>query len=116
MNSKFWNFVKKFEQSNQVRDIALVLVILCIAAGAWVLRTTGIEWDQNYHLHPDERFLTMVETSIQPAGSLSNYFNTSSSNLNPANRGYTFFVYGTLPILMLRYLGQWFIEMCYEQV
>ena len=86
MISTFWNYVKKLEQSNLIRDIALVLVILCIAAGAWVLRTTGIEWDQNYHLHPDERFLTMVETSIQPSGNLSEYFNTGLSSLNPANR------------------------------
>ena len=116
MISTFWNYVKKLEQSNLIRDIALVLVILCIAAGAWVLRTTGIEWDQNYHLHPDERFLTMVETSIQPSGNLSEYFNTGLSSLNPANRGYTFFVYGTLPIFIVRYLGQWFNQMGYDQV
>ncbi|MDO9122536.1 MAG: hypothetical protein Q7U31_12165, partial [Anaerolineaceae bacterium] len=39
----------------------LIIVILLIGA---FFRFTGINWDDNYHLHPDERFLTMVESAI----------------------------------------------------
>ena len=43
-------------------DIALVLVII---AGFW-FRSVGLDWDDGQHLHPDERFLTMVESAIVP--------------------------------------------------
>ena len=43
-------------------DLILIIVLL---AGAY-LRVVGIRWDETYHLHPDERFLTMVETGIAP--------------------------------------------------
>ena len=49
-----------------------------------------------FHMHPDERFLTMVGTAIDWPASLSEYFDTASSPLSPANRGHEFFVYGTL--------------------
>ena len=54
----------------RVIDIFLVLVLL---TGAY-LRTAGLDWDEGQHLHPDERFLTMVESEnlshqgMQPAG------------------------------------------------
>lgn len=68
---------------------------------AW-LRLQGLDWDQGSHLHPDERFLTMVGTAIDWPASLSEYFDTASSPLNPANRGHEFFVYGTLPLFLVR--------------
>ena len=43
-------------------DAFLVLILL---AGAY-LRTAGLDWDEGQHLHPDERFLTMVESGISP--------------------------------------------------
>jgi YYY domain-containing protein len=81
----------------------LIVVILLIGA---YFRFTGINWDNNYHLHPDERFLTMVESAISPVESLGQYFDTANSSLNPNNRGYTFYVYGTLPIFIVRYIGE----------
>mgnify|MGYP000922633291 CR=1 FL=1 len=91
----------------------LLIGILMIAA---VLRFTGIEWDGNQHLHPDERFLTMVETSIKPVETLHEYFDTANSSLNPNNYGYTFYVYGTLPIFIVRYVGEWFGQTGYDQI
>ncbi len=82
---------------------ALIIAILVIGA---FLRFTGVNWDTDYHLHPDERFLTMVESAITPVDNLSHYFNTSVSSLNPNNKGYTFYVYGTLPIFLVRYVGE----------
>ena len=112
-------------------DIILIVVLL---AGTY-LRLIGLNWDSNQHLHPDERFLTMVESALQPMKcaqpalpveacpeeqkrwlSLSDYFNTKTSTLNPHNRGYAFFVYGTLPIFIVRYAAEWLGQIGYDQV
>ncbi|HOV07115.1 MAG TPA: hypothetical protein PLV27_07640, partial [Anaerolineaceae bacterium] len=93
-------------------DVLLILVLLIAA----IFRFTGIEWDGNQHLHPDERFLTMVETAIQPADTFRDYFDTSTSSLNPNNQGYTFYVYGTLPIFIVRYVGEWVGMTGYDQI
>lgn len=93
-------------------DICLIAVLLI---GAY-FRFTGIQWDSTYHLHPDERFLTMVETAISPVEKPGDYFNTDVSSLNPNNRGYTYYVYGTLPLFITRYVAQWFNMTGYDQV
>jgi YYY domain-containing protein len=93
-------------------DLLMVLVIL---VGGY-LRFTGLQWDENQHLHPDERFLTMVENDISPVQSLAQYFDTDNSSLNPQNRGHGFYVYGTLPIFIVRYLAQWTGQTGYDQV
>lgn len=92
-----------------------LLLIAILVTGAY-LRFVGINWDSNYHLHPDERFLAMVESSISPVKSVSEYFNTDISSLNPQNRGYSFFVYGTFPIFMVRYLAEAIHQTGYDQV
>ena len=87
---------------------ALVMVL----AGAF--RFTGVNWDNGSQLHPDERFLFMVEGAIRPgivtpgsngAGDSTRdapiwqyYFDSARSGLNPHNVGYGFFVYGTFPL------------------
>lgn len=60
--------------------------ITIIIAIAFILRVIGINWDQGYHLHPDERMLIMVADQIH-------FF----KNLNPH-----FFNYGSLPIYLLK--------------
>ena len=102
--------LNKISQSIYIRILLLAAVL---ALGAY-LRFTGIEWDEDFHLHPDERFLTMVETSLSPVDSLKEYFDTSSSSLNPhnivdanGNQSYPLFVYGDLPIIIVRYMGEW---------
>ncbi len=88
------------------RWIAAALLLLILIAGAY-LRYVGLDWDEEQHLHPDERFLTMVESSLIPVQTLSAYFDTAQSTLNPNNQGHGFFVYGTLPIFMVRYAAEW---------
>ncbi len=83
--------------------VVIVLLVITLAAGAY-LRLVGVNWDENQHMHPDERFLSLVQVAIAPAEP-GTYFDSAISTLNPANRGYTFFVYGTLPIFIVRYLG-----------
>ncbi len=91
----------------------LLLAVLVIAAS---LRLTGLNWDEGTHLHPDERFLSMVETSIQIPASLGEYFNTDISPFNPHNVGHGFFVYGTLPIFIVRYVGEWVGKTGYGEI
>lgn len=93
-------------------DLLLVLVL----AAAIYLRFIGMNWDANQHLHPDERFLTMVSTAIEPVKSVSEYFNTAQSSLNPNNRGYGFYVYGTLPLFIVRYLADALNQTGYDQI
>jgi len=83
-----------------------LLIIFFIFLFGLSLRLYGLDWDQGQHLHPDERFLTMVLTEIQPPSSLSEYFNTSASPLNPHNYpNYQFFVYGTFPLFTTKLLA-----------
>ena len=81
------------------------LVALLLAAAT--LRLAGLDWDESRHLHPDERFLTQVAAALHSVPSLGEYFNTASSTLNPSNAGFSFFVYGTLPVVLVRYVGEW---------
>ena len=101
--------------SNKIPWVYLIILTAIIVFGAY-LRFVGIDWGENNHLHPDERFLTMVETAIQPVDSLKDYFDTQNSSLNPNNRGYTFYVYGTLPIFIVRYIAEWVGQTGYDQV
>ena len=81
------------------REYAVVVLLLVVGVS---LRLTGVDWDQGQHLHPDERFLTMVATSISAPDSIGHYFDTGTSPSNPANVGYPFFVYGTLPLFLTK--------------
>ncbi len=84
------------------KTYVLLALILALAAG---LRFTGIDWDRGAQLHPDERFLAMVTTDIKWPGNVTEYFSTSTSPLNPANKGKTFFVYGTFPVFLTKLIG-----------
>jgi dolichyl-phosphate-mannose-protein mannosyltransferase len=94
---------------------AWIAAILVVAA--W-LRLQGLDWDDGQHLHPDERFLTMVGAAIKPPHSLAEYFDTGRSPLNPVNHGdrFSFFVYGTLPLFVVRWLGQWLGKTGYSHI
>lgn len=63
-------------------------------------RFQNINWDNNFHLHPDERFLTMVGTAMSLPASIDGYFSPATSSLNPTNIGYPFFVYGIFPLVL----------------
>ena len=115
-----------------IYDVLLVY-ILCVGI---FFRFVGIKWGDFQYLHPDERFLVWVGADIQPISTspealgmppeTSNnpwrvspkytypdcqawggYFDASCSPLNPNNRGHPFYVYGTLPMFLARYMVQW---------
>lgn len=79
-----------------------LIIIFVIAA---VFRFTGVNWDQGQHLHPDERFITMVGTALEWPDTFSEYLDTSASSLNPHNRGFGFYVYGTWPVIVVKWVA-----------
>lgn len=91
--------------------VLLLMAILLIAG--WV-RAYNIDWDEGTHLHPDERYLTMVVSALQFPDALSQYWNTAESPLNPTNRGYVGYVYGTLPLFVTRAVAGWMDQSCTE--
>ena len=101
--------------ASQVSTRVWLITILAIAA---VLRFTGLDWDQGQHLHPDERFLTMVSTALQwpERDFLATYFNEATSTLNPRNVGHTFFVYGDLPVILIKRIAVTLGQTGYDQV
>lgn len=110
--------MESFEQKPKKKDYRSwwhLLLIAILIIGAY-FRFVGLQWDDSYHLHPDERFLAMVESGISPVTNLREYFNTDTSSLNPHNRGYSFFVYGTFPIFLVRYAAEMTGQIGYDQV
>lgn len=98
------------------RLVGLWLGAILIAAAAF--RFVGLDWDQGQHLHPDERFLTMVETGMTwPRDHFfAHYFNEASSTLNPTNVGYGFFVYGDFPVILVKGISTALHREGYDQV
>ncbi len=78
------------------------ILILIVAI---ILRFNHLNWDANQHLHPDERFLTMVGNSSKIPKTLGEYLNVKKSTLNPTNNGYKFFVYGMFPLTLNKLLA-----------
>jgi len=105
------------EKHSWIYDVLFLLVFIL----AGYLRLTGVNWGEGQHQHPDENFLTGVLGSLRahacedetiPVDScppeqqrwmtVGEYFNSATSTLNPYNRGYGFFVYGNLPMTIVR--------------
>ncbi len=112
------------------------VILLYVLVIGGLFRFVGIRWGDYQYLHPDERFLIWVGADIQPIGTSpevlgtppntannpwrvsptytypdckdwGGYFDASCSPLNPNNRGHSFYVYGTLPMFVTRYVAQW---------
>ena len=109
--------------NTSIRKFLIPISLLSVLLLGAYFRFIGIDWDKNYHLHPDERFLTMIETSIKMEDSLIDYFNTEKSTLNPhnvldtnGNQTFPFFVYGTFPLFLLRFTGELFNQVSYSEI
>lgn len=72
----------------------LVFVLVFAFAARWY----NLNWDDNHHLHPDERHMTLTAVAIDWPRDPLGYFQTDTSPLNPYNRQIGSFVYGTLPL------------------
>ncbi|MEK7522030.1 MAG: hypothetical protein AAB569_00465 [Patescibacteria group bacterium] len=82
-----------------------ILISFAIILLAFFFRFNNLNWDENFHLHPDERFLTMVGTAMKIPSSVNQYFDQKTSLMNPSNVGYNFFVYGRFPLILTKYLS-----------
>lgn len=83
----------KFKFSKE--KFILIFILLLAAA----LRFYNINWDQGYHLHPDERAIVLSVIKLQFPTSISTFLSPDSS-WNPH-----FFAYGSLPMYLLRFAG-----------
>ncbi len=112
---------KKVQSQSFLESVALTWLMDAALLGVLLiglfLRFNGLDWGQGQYLHPDERFLVWVTADLKPVESLGAYFDTAQSTLNPHNVGHRFFVYGTFPIFLTRYLAEWlFSSVGWEQV
>jgi len=89
----------------------LILIILLIGA---IFRFSGLNWDDGSHQHPDERYLTMVAESIRGVDSISAYFDTATSTLNPLNHGS--YTYGMFPLFVTRMVAEWVNMTSYDTI
>ena len=97
------------------------VIFLLVFALAAYLRLTGANWGEGGGQHPDENHFSGVLESLRaqkcadPAISvdvcppeqkhwigIGEYFNSATSPLNPYNRGFSFYVYGNLPMTIIR--------------
>src|SRR5258706_2225897 len=73
-----------------------IVILFCIILFGAFLRFDGINWDQGFHLHPDERAIVLYTLPLQMPVNLNNFFSPQST-LNPH-----FFAYGSLPLYLLK--------------
>lgn len=92
-----------------------ILFITIITIFGFFLRIYDINWDQGTHIHPDERFLTMVGTAMQTPISFFDYLTPSISKMNPENINFGFFVYGVFPIIFTKIYAIIFHVDTYQQ-
>ncbi|MBN1179139.1 MAG: glycosyltransferase family 39 protein [Anaerolineae bacterium] len=90
-------------ESERLVKVSLLLFILVLGL---TFRVVGIDWGEGQAIHPDEEFLRQVTSAVALPDSVGLYFDTANSTLNPYNRGYGFFVYGTLPLFVTRAVGE----------
>jgi len=81
-------------------NLALAFIFLI---AAW-FRFYGLNWDEDHHLHPDERFLSTVTNDLQWPENFDNYFNPTVSTLSPYSLpDMGLYVYGTLPVYVVKW-------------
>lgn len=89
--------------------------LLLIIIFGFLFRLIGLNWDQGQHLHPDERFLSMVVNDIKIPHTIAEYLDPKISSLNPYNNNYSFFVYGFFPVTFLKIISQFLNLSGYNQ-
>src|SRR5262249_62072960 len=62
------------------------------------------------------RFLTMVTAALRWPEGWRGYFDTATSPLNPHNRGFGFFPYGTLPVFLTKAVGDALGQSAYDRI
>lgn len=78
------------------QSIIFFVIILVLAAS---FRLFNINWDQGFHMQPDERAIVMAVTDLKYPTSLADFL-SPKSGWNP-----NFFAYGSFPFYLLKIAG-----------
>ncbi|MBI5876023.1 MAG: glycosyltransferase family 39 protein [Chloroflexi bacterium] len=88
------------------RHLAVVSLLGGILVVAFALRIFGLNWDDNHHIHPDERWITMVAMDTYVPAQWSDALNPRRSALNPywdlRTNQPRHFAYGSFPLYLVR--------------
>src|SRR5438552_1738944 len=76
--------------------IYLFIIIIVLS---FFLRIQNINWDQGFHLHPDERAIVLYTLPLKFPSSIAEFLSPTSS-WNPH-----FFAYGSFPLYLLKTSG-----------
>lgn len=82
-----------------------IVIFFGIVVLSFYFRFQNLNWDHGFHLHPDERFLTMVGVAMKIPQTIENYLNPHTSLANPSNIGFSFYVYGIFPVVMTKIIA-----------
>lgn len=85
--------IKNLKLKIATRELFLLLTIIVVGA---FFRFYNLNWDQNSHLHPDERAIVAAVIPLEFPKTLSQFF-SPESNWNPH-----FFAYGNFPFYLLK--------------
>ena len=80
-------------------NISIKIILIAIIFLAGIFRFYGIDWDQGYKLHPDERAIILTVDHLSPPQNLSDFLSPTSM-WNPH-----FFAYGSFPFYLLYSAG-----------
>ncbi len=94
-----------------VKQTLPLLIVLITAAG---LRLYNMNWDSGTQNHPDERCVNIVSSQLAVPNSVSAYFDSGASSLNPFNKNIGW-VYGTLPLITGRAAAEFLDKGCGPQ-
>lgn len=76
-----------------------LVLFLILILGAF-LRLYNLNWDQGFHLHPDERAIVIFTTPLKTPTDIQEFFSPKSP-WNPH-----FFAYGNFPLYFLKIVGE----------
>ncbi len=79
-----------------MKKISYKYLLFTILVAAFFLRSFNINWDQGFHLHPDERAIIMFTLPLRLPTSVQELLSPTSP-LNPH-----FFAYGNFPLYLLK--------------
>ena len=79
-------------QKNKKNAVYFLTAILIVGFSI-VFRFSGLNWDESFFLHPDERFLVQVADAIQLPDNLKEWLDPSVAKMNPQNHGFDFFMF-----------------------
>ena len=80
--------------------LATKLILFGIILFAAAFRFYNLNWDQGFHLHPDERAIIMTTVKLQFPASFAEFLSPDSP-WNPH-----FFAYGSFPFYLLKIIGE----------